>query len=296
MQACFRRLYSSIPDAAAAARIASTPRAVRIRRLRRQPASAAQPEVSPVGATPTELARYKRGLAKGELVGEDNKYLTEAEWLEKLNDRRRRVRGAREVVKHGKKEVAVVGQKIYLPNLVFRLVRNHTPAGQPYNPYEATFRIPNSVTKTDVRSYLSAVYGVKTTYIRTDNYIAPMLAPHRLHAQNVQKPTYRTYKRAVVGLVDPFYYPQAMEDMSSAERKEREGWLEEHFQVKQMKEDIKMTLFRLTRQKSKGWKWRTGTTAQRGNILRLIAERRATREAAVADVKARMTDARESAS
>ncbi|KAJ2966781.1 hypothetical protein NUW54_g13706 [Trametes sanguinea] len=48
------------------------------------------------------------------------------------------------------------------------MVRNHTPPGQPYNPYEATFRVPQSVTKTDIRSYLLAVYGVQTTYIRTD--------------------------------------------------------------------------------------------------------------------------------
>ena len=57
-------------------------------------------------------------------------------------------------------EAEVVGQKIFLPNIIFKLVRNHTPAGQPYNPYEATFRVPPSVTKTDVRAYLLAVYGV----------------------------------------------------------------------------------------------------------------------------------------
>ena len=289
MQACLKRLYSSIPEAAIAARAASTPRAVRLRRLRRRTATPAESGAPSSGATASELARYNRDLAKGELVGEDGKYLTEAEWLERLNERRRRVRGARELSKHGKKEVAVVGQKIYLPNIIFRLVRNHTPPGQAYNPFEATFRIPQSVTKTDVRSYLLAVYGVKTTYIRTDNYLAAIPDSRRPN----KKESFRTYKRAVVGLVEPFYYPQAVEDMSAEERKGRQDWLEEHFLIKQTQEQTKMTLLRFTRAQSKGWKWRTGSTAQRGNILRLIAERRALREAAVADVKARFVEGRE---
>ncbi|EDR14659.1 uncharacterized protein LACBIDRAFT_163947, partial [Laccaria bicolor S238N-H82] len=96
----------------------------------------------------------------------------------------------------------VLGKRVYLPNIIFKLVRNNTPPGMPYNPYEATFRIPHSVTKTDIRSYLAAVYGVKTTYVRTDNYISPVY--RRL---GYERKPFKTYKRAVVGLVDPFYYP-----------------------------------------------------------------------------------------
>ncbi|KAI0342972.1 mitochondrial ribosomal protein L23 [Trametopsis cervina] len=283
MQAAFRRLYSSIPDAAASARTSSTPRAVRLRRLRkREPIAPGESDASPAGSTPSELARYKRDLAKGELINEEGKYLTEEEWLKNLNERRTRVRGARPNLSPGSQEqLEVVGQKIYLPNILFRLVRNHTPPGQPYNPYEATFRIPQSVTKTDVRSYLSSVYGVKTTYIRTDNYLSPV-------GRSGATDSYKTYKRAVVGLVDPFYYPLAMEDMTKEERAEREKWIEEKFQVKAQEEARKLFLLRLTRAQSKGWKWRTGSTAQRGNILRLIADRRALREAAIADAKSRI--------
>ncbi len=46
----------------------------------------------------------------------------------------------------------MVGEKVYLPNIIFRLVPNFTPLGKPYNSHEATFRIPQSVTKTDVRA------------------------------------------------------------------------------------------------------------------------------------------------
>ncbi|KAI0689493.1 mitochondrial ribosomal protein L23 [Cytidiella melzeri] len=287
LQACFRRLYSTIPDVAAVARTASTPRAVRLRRLRRAPPVApGETDASPAGSTPSELVRYKRELAKGELIGPEGQYLTEEEWLKGWNERRTRVRGAREYVsRRGKQQVQVLGQKIYLPNIVFRLMRNHTPAGQPYNPYEATFRIPQSVNKPDIRSYLTAVYGIKTTYIRTDNYISPV-------SRTGSTKPHKTYKRAVVGLVDPFYYPLALEDMPKEEREEREKWIEDKFQIQDVINRRKMQLLRITRAQSKGWRWRTGSTAQRGNILRIIAERRSVREAAVAETKSRMVEAR----
>ena len=41
----------------------------------------------------------------------------------------------------------VVGKKVYLLNIIFCLVPNFTLLGKPYNPYEATFRIPQSSPK-----------------------------------------------------------------------------------------------------------------------------------------------------
>lgn len=287
MQA-FRRLYSTLPDAAAAARTASTPRAVRLRRLRKRPAVApGQSDATTAGLTPSEEARYQRELAKGELAGEDGRYLTEAEWLERLDSRRTRIRGVREVVsKDGEKENQVVGQKIYLPNVILRMVRNHTPPGEPYNPYEATFRVPQSLTKTDIRSYLSAVYGVKTTYIRTDNYLAKL----HTYTKEVKKPS---YKRAVVGLTDPFYFPQTPEDMTTEERETRQKRLEETFAIATTDSMRKHELLRMSRQGAEGWRWRTGVTAKRSNIIRLIAERRAAREDAVLEMKNRLQASRE---
>ena len=210
MNALFKRCYSTLPGAAAAARTASTPRAVRLRRSKKLPTAASESDALPSGLTPTEFARYQRAFAKGELLRQDGTEPTEGEWLEKLNSRRSRLRGTRQVVTpSGATETRVVGEKVYLPNIIFRLVPNFTPPGKPYNPYEATFRIPQSVTKTDVRAYLAAAYGVQTTYIRTDNYVAPLR--RAWNTAWVRGKSHRTYKRAVVGLVEPFYYPMMVE-------------------------------------------------------------------------------------
>ena len=292
LQKSFRRLYSSLPDAAASARTASTPRAVRLRRLRKRPELAtADTDATPSGLTPTEFARYQRGLAKGELVTPDGKELSESEWLEKLNDRRSRIRGTKVVKKDGATQTRVVGQKIYLPNVLFRMVRNFTPPGKPYNPYEATFRVSQSVTKTDIRSYLASVYGVQTTYIRTDNY----LSPYRRTITGWAKKR-KEYKRAIVGLVEPFYYPQAIEDMPRVEREKREKWLEDTFYIKRIKEMRTWELLRMTKKGSKNWHWKKGEdghhTAQRGKILAAVAAQRAKREQFLLETKERMTQSR----
>ncbi|TCD62379.1 hypothetical protein EIP91_006961 [Steccherinum ochraceum] len=287
MQATLRRLYSSLPDAAAVARTTSAPRAVRLRRQQRnkEPTAPGASDATPEGLTPSEYAHYHRRLATAELMRADGQNPTEGEWLEKLNEKRSRIRGLKKVTAEGgKREDQVVAQKIFLPNIVFRLVRNHTPPGQPYNPYEATFRIAQSVTKTDVRSYLSAVYGVKTTYIRTDNYLPPTLRGGRV--------TRKAYKRAVVGLVDPFYYPQALEDMETKEREQRENWMEENFGIEEQNALRKRLLLKMTRKGSGGWRWRTEVTAQRGNILQRIADQRAARETIIQETKARIQQAR----
>ena len=199
MQA-FRRLYATIPDAAAAARTASTPQAVRLRRLKKGiTAEPGTSDATPEGLTPSEASRYTRLRAMGDLTNEDGSELSEEQWLKKLNARRSRVRGERSVKREdGTVQIEVVANKIYLPNIVFRLVRNNTPPGQAYNPYEATFRVPPSITKTDIRSYLSAVYGVKTTYIRTDLYFPPVPKPHHF------SPRKKAYKRAATPSSFPF--------------------------------------------------------------------------------------------
>ncbi|KAH9942025.1 mitochondrial ribosomal protein L23 [Amylocystis lapponica] len=299
MHPTLRRLFAVLPDAAEAARTASTPRAVRLRRSRKFPSTGGG--ARPSGLTATEYARYQRDLAKGDLLEEDGTNPTEGEWLERLNSRRTRMRGVREVVNaEGEREARVVGQKVYLPNIIFRLVRNHTPPGQPYNPYEATFRIPQSVTKTDVRAYLLAVYGVATTYIRTDNYNSPVYRTARNRFATLAR---RTYKRAVVGLVDPFYYPLMVDDMNGPERAAREKWLNDNFNVKVYADMRKQELMRSTKggaEKLWGWGWRTkvnGTpTSQRGNIMRLIAQRRAAREQAVVEAKDRIREGRQTQS
>ncbi|KAI0272642.1 mitochondrial ribosomal protein L23 [Gloeopeniophorella convolvens] len=276
MNALLKRCYSTLPDAAKAARTASTPRAVRLRRAQKPPTPPGENDALPNGLTQTEFARYQRALAKGELIRPDGTEPTEGEWLAKLNERRSRVRGTRGVATpSGAVETRVVGEKVYLPNLLFRLVPNHTPSGAPYNPYEATFRVPQSVTKTDVRAYLAAVYGVQTTYIRTDNYFAPVR--RAWNAAWVRGAPHRTYKRAVVGLVEPFYYRRRRRTCRGGAGGAR-GRLDELYQREMGKDLMKEQLLRFTKQNSPGWVWRGELTTKRGTILRKIAEQRALRE------------------
>lgn len=287
--ALLKRAYSTLDAAAAAARTASTPRAVR---LRRPNIASGESDALPSGLTPTEFTRYQRALAKGELLLPDGTEPTEGEWLAKLNSRRSRLRGTREVVTpSGATETQVVGEKVYLPNIIFRLVPNFTPPGKPYNPYEATFRIPQSVTKTDVRAYLAAMYGVQTTYIRTDNYVAPLR--RAWNTSWVRGKSYRTYKRAVVGLVEPFYYPMMLEDMSNEERQAREEFLQQEYHIKFREDMVKSQLLRLTKKNSPGWAWRGDFTTRRGTILKKIAEQRALREEFIQVTKERIQEARE---
>lgn len=194
---------------------------------------------------------------------------------------RSRIRGVKKVrLSDGSYTDRVVGQKIFLPNVLFTLVKNHTPPGKAYNPYEATFRITQNLTKTDIRSYLHAVYGVACTYIRTDNRLVS-----EKHRKNIatgrledlgQK---RNYKRAVVGLKDPFYYPQMTEDMNGKQRWLREATVEELFRVKVTK-DIQQAISVKFVEKAKSndvdvlkERWNTRKT-----ILRKLWERKEERD------------------
>ncbi|KAJ8095181.1 hypothetical protein PM082_010403 [Marasmius tenuissimus] len=291
---CFRRLYRTkaspnLPKGAQVARTQSTPLAVRRRREQELgPVKAGKTDAAYGGLTPSEIARYNRHLAMGTLSKIDGKPLTPAQYLERLNTRRSRIRGTKIVKQDGKETVEVVGQPVYLPNIIYRLVRNHTPEGQDYNPYEATFRVPLSVTKNDVRSYLSAVYGVKTTYIRTDIYYG------RKHYQKARpflggRAPPAAYKRAVVGLVDPFYYPHRLEDMPLEEREEREKFIEENFHIKESRKQETMSTLKAKAEQmgsdTQTWKYRGDPTIgkNRGNILRAVAQRRLLKEKMVSE-------------
>ncbi|KAJ3540454.1 hypothetical protein NM688_g6226 [Phlebia brevispora] len=104
----------------------------------------------------------------------------------------------------------------------------------------------------------------------------------------------QAYKRAVVGLVEPFYYPQAVEDMSAEEREKRQKWLDDEFHILERLRGSKMVLLKMTRKSSPGWNgwtWRTGSP-RRSNILRVIAERRALREELIEEAKGGIADIR----
>ena len=138
----------------------------------------------------------------------------------------------------------IVGQRIYLPNVVFKLVRNTTaflrgPGGhpigrEPYNPFIATFRIPKSTTKQDVKSYLKAVYNLDTTFVRTDVRNAPITRSKT--GELIKKDSFYNYKRAVVGLTEPFHYPDDIDEMDREEREVEKKRLEFEFNIERRKE------------------------------------------------------------
>lgn len=233
---CLRRSYATFPTdrAAALALDASIP--LKIRQLREAKA---------------------KEIARGEHEGEPSLHHSEivrqrAEKLAEGLAHRGRIRGVRRVKgPDGQIIEKVVGKRIYLPNIIFRLVPNHTKAGLPYNPFEATFRVPQSITKTDVRSYLMAVYGVETTYIRTDNYFLSLRKKKAL--RGATRPTGLSYKRAIVGLVKPFYYPLMFEDMDGKTRWLEQSKLEDVTAAKEMRRRQKERLLKATQKKSKKW-------------------------------------------
>ena len=197
---------------------------------------------------------------------------------------RGRIRGVRLVRgPDGKKVEKIVGQRIYLPNIIFRMMRNNTPSGKPYNPYEATFRVPQSITKTDIRSYLLSVYGVECTYIRTDNYLPKVeknpLRSKRRKSMYVAKSGSSAYKRAVVGLLKPFYYPLAVEDMNGKDRWLRETMLDETYFIEVSKQNQRELFARHTQKSSDDWKMRNAKWGTRRSILREIWRRKEEREA-----------------
>ncbi|KAL0570042.1 hypothetical protein V5O48_011913 [Marasmius crinis-equi] len=290
---CFRRLYRTkasphLPKGAQVARTQSTPLAVRLRREQELgPVAPGKTDAAYGGLTPSEVARYNRQLKLGTLPKIDGKPLTPTQYLERLTARRSRIRGMKTVKRDGKETVEVVGQPVYLPNVIFRLVRNHTPEGQDYNPYEATFRVPLSITKNDIRSYLLAAYGVKTTYIRTDIYYGKdhysKLRP------NPDKWQRKAYKRAVVGLVDPFYYPHRLEDMPLEEREEREKFIEDNFHIGETKKNqsmgMKQRIAVAYGSDNQTWKYRgvPSVGQNRGRILQAVAQRRLLKEKMVSE-------------
>lgn len=266
--------------------------AVRIRRIK------ANRDQLKKGLTPSEEDAYGRArntsLLKNYYLQPDLESPTA--WAKGMHERRSRIRGLQEVdegeaaqpgvidigpgMGHGAGKVKIVGKRIYLPNFVLQFIRNRTPVGRPYNPYEATFRIPKQLTKNDLRSYLFFVYGVKTTYIRTDNYIG---AFKRIgHSRTKIRRKEGSFKRAVVGLVDPFYPPGMLEDMSTEEREavKKKVWKDFFIDKREEARQEQMTLTAKPRDPLdiKKNKFVPGLATSRAKIMKKVLEKRKERE------------------
>lgn len=110
-----------------------------------------------------------------------------------------------------------VGYQVFLPNIVVRMIRNNVKPGESYDPWIATFRVPPSMTKTDLRSYLKAVYNLDVTFIRTDIRWGKVVRD-RVGRKMRAKGSQRNHKRAVVGLHQPFHYPDDAEELRALGR------------------------------------------------------------------------------
>ena len=223
--------------------VSSTPLKVRERRAARRIPDEKMVED---GVTIVNRLEYEKRRARGDFLDTHlwlNGEPTPREWVDFMNTRRNRIRGRKLVTVSPTEDADVdadanavadpdlplapprqveeiVGRPVYLPSIVMRLIPNHTPPGQPYNPWEATFYIPHhGVTKTDIRSYLWAMYGLEVTYIRTDNYYPQIRARPGMQTKRYNKGiALKSRKRAVVGLKSPFIFPNMREDMTSEER------------------------------------------------------------------------------
>ncbi|RUS22316.1 ribosomal protein L23-domain-containing protein [Endogone sp. FLAS-F59071] len=89
-------------------------------------------------------------------------------------------------------------KQIYFPNIIFKMVRAPNLL-----PNQAAFRIPPSCNKFDIYSYLTNIYDVKITDIRTMNYATRI-------TRRAGKETFResAYKKAIVTIVGTFNWPK----------------------------------------------------------------------------------------
>ena len=197
------------------------------------------------------------------------------------------------------------GSLQYLPNILIRLVRNHTPRGQAYDVWKATFRVPLNMHKHELRSYLLAVYGLRTTWARSMVYRSPIVFSAAKRRRVVGQG--RTFKKVEVGLLEPFVFPSVSQ-----------AFLRTHLFSQEMMYEERRLLLKMT----KGRRWRSHKsvtdlsraldnhwdghnagapaepadgqpsaqllvrkrsvpTARHSNILSAISERRAQREARV---------------
>ena len=95
------------------------------------------------------------------------------------------------------------GQKLFFPNIIFRLVRSNLP------PNQALFRIPRNVNKLDVKAYLKAIYDVDVTDVRTANYLSKKTTDIKVSTSTRRATSVRTpaFKRAIVTMTKDFVFP-----------------------------------------------------------------------------------------
>ncbi|KAK0527755.1 hypothetical protein OC835_004874 [Tilletia horrida] len=140
----------------------------------------------------------------------------------------------------------------FLPNIIVRLVRNYTPPGQQYDVWKATFRVPLSMHKHALRSYLLAIYGLRTTWSRSMIYRTKLSRSVR-HGGGLRPGKDRTYKKVEVGLLEPFLWPGVSTD-----------FLQNRMLVHEMKVEAQRAYLKMTR--TARWRARRAADPLHDNI------------------------------
>ncbi|KAG4305492.1 hypothetical protein PORY_001048 [Pneumocystis oryctolagi] len=99
-----------------------------------------------------------------------------------------------------------LGKKlIYLPNIVFTLLRNNRLL-----PTQAVFKVPITVNKFDVRDYLFHLYQIEVTRVRSMVYHRK-----RIRSKDYLRTLKRTpaFKKVIVDMKEPFVYPEPPENL-----------------------------------------------------------------------------------
>lgn len=102
------------------------------------------------------------------------------------------------------------GVLTFLPNTIVRLVKNYVRPDTEYDPWKATFRVPLSMHKHGLRTYLLQIYGLKTTWARSMIYRSPVTRNSRTGKKITGRA--RTHKKVEVGLLEPFLFPEISPD------------------------------------------------------------------------------------
>ncbi|KAG0045562.1 hypothetical protein BGZ83_009240 [Gryganskiella cystojenkinii] len=95
-------------------------------------------------------------------------------------------------------------KKIYFPSTVIKLVRNAPNVPQVSN--ILTFRVPPSMNKMDIKSYLSKIYQIPVVDVRTANMPAKLAGSGGNTILKRQK-----FKKAIVTMESEFKWPETPE-------------------------------------------------------------------------------------
>ncbi|KAF9111893.1 hypothetical protein BGX27_004275 [Mortierella sp. AM989] len=144
-------------------------------------------------------------------------------------------------------------KKLYFPSTVLKLVRNGPNVPDVSN--TLTFRVPPSMNKFDIKSYLSNIYKLNVLTVRTANMPAKLAGSGGNTILKRQK-----FKKAIVTIDEEFKWPDAPDSA--------------HFGIQDAANERSRMLNRL-----KGWRMRPNHDIQAANKV-------AAAEAAAKDAKA----------